>query len=108
MKQKRTLLKLSGFWVLLFSGCSQPMGYGHMGSGWHTMMGDNIYGGFFMWIILLVIIAGVVYFIFSQNKQTGNTLGLTRETPMDILKKRYAKGEISKEEFEDLKKDLEA
>jgi len=26
---------------------------------------------------------------------------------MDILKTRYAKGEISKEEFEQLKKDLE-
>ncbi|MEJ2184105.1 MAG: SHOCT domain-containing protein [Nitrospirota bacterium] len=28
------------------------------------------------------------------------------ETPLDILKKRYAKGEIGKEEFETMKKDL--
>jgi uncharacterized membrane protein len=27
---------------------------------------------------------------------------------LDILKKRYAKGEISKEEFEAIKKDLES
>jgi uncharacterized membrane protein len=30
----------------------------------------------------------------------------TSESPMDILKKRYANGEISKEEFEKMKKEI--
>jgi putative membrane protein len=28
------------------------------------------------------------------------------ESPLEILKKRYAKGEISKEEYEEVKRDL--
>jgi len=33
--------------------------------------------------------------------------GMEKESPSEILKKRYAKGEISKEEFDKLKKDIE-
>jgi putative membrane protein len=33
--------------------------------------------------------------------------GRAGETPLEILKKRYAKGEIAREEYERMKKDLE-
>jgi putative membrane protein len=36
----------------------------------------------------------------------GTTEGERQETALDILKKRYAKGEISKEKFEEKKKDI--
>jgi len=41
-----------------------------------------------------------------QNTKSKSFDNSFRETLMDILKKRYAKGEITKEEFDRMKKDL--
>ena len=59
-------------------------------------------GGFMMLFPILLII--VVFYFFSKNDKNSNS---ENNTPMDILKKRYARGEITKEEFEDMKKDLQ-
>lgn len=72
--------------------------------GW-GMMDGNWYGGgpLFMivfWIIVLVLIV----FLINQSVGKGKEAG---ESALEILKKRYAKGEIGKEEFEAKKKDLE-
>lgn len=81
--------------------------------GMHMYDCDYIrgYGGVFMWIIFLVILGFVVYYIVqdTKSKESGSPSGETPsgETPLDILKKRFAKGEIKKEEFEQMKKDLE-
>lgn len=54
-----------------------------------------------MWILFLVIFMVAVYLIVRSTRQ-----GHPGEAPLDILKSRYAKGEITKEEFEQKKKDL--
>ena len=90
---------------LLF-GCTQWSGRPYM--GWNHMMGYGGYGGVFMWLIFIIIVGIVIYFVFERSKGTGNLNGQFRETPIDILKKRYARGEISKEEFDRLKKDIES
>jgi putative membrane protein len=76
------------------------MGRGHMyGYGMHGM-GGPFMG--IMWIVILVLIGVGIYIIF-KNKDLASDAG---ETPLDILKKRYAKGEITKEEYEQMKEDL--
>ncbi|MFO7570707.1 MAG: SHOCT domain-containing protein [Smithellaceae bacterium] len=62
-------------------------------------------GGMFMWLIILIILVAAIYFIVMAIKSRQVT-GSSLETPLDILKKRYAKGEITKEDFERMKKDL--
>jgi putative membrane protein len=62
------------------------------------------FGWIFMILFWVLIIIGIVYVIQTLSRRTGQSG--TQETPLDILKKRYAKGEISKEEFERMKDDL--
>lgn len=70
--------------------------------GWMPMMG---LGMLFMVLFWVFVIAGVVYLIRWLMSQ-----GLTSrpESSLDILKKRYARGEISKEQFDEMKQDLQA
>jgi len=77
------------------------------------MMWNNGYGimGIGVWIIgliFLIIIIAIVLFVFFSFRNNISFFGSSgHETPLEILKRRYAKGEISKEEFEKIKKDIE-
>ena len=85
------------------AGCYDSQGPG----GWWPMMHYGFgYGGMFMWIIFLIVIGLLVYFILRSQKTKGQTPA-QGESHLDILKKRYAKGEISKEDFDRMKRDLE-
>ena len=90
--------------TLTFFACAQgpnsPMG------NWGHMMGYG-YGGGFIWLIVLILVGVSIYFLLKVYKSKGSE-GSIIETPSDILKKRYAKGEIDKEEFECKKKDLKS
>ena len=89
---------------LTFFACAQgpnsPMG------NWNHMMGYGYAGGF-MWLIVLILVGVGIYFLLQVSKSKGSD-GPIIETPSDILKKRYAKGEIDREEFDRRKKDLES
>ncbi|HKJ98419.1 MAG TPA: SHOCT domain-containing protein [Desulfotignum sp.] len=87
--------------ILYSSGCTHRMDGGR---GWGPMMGYGIYGGIFMWILLVAVAVALIYYIFARNK---NNPDFSKEDSMEILKKRYARGEISKEEFDRIKKEIE-
>ncbi len=71
-------------------------GYG-MGWGW--------FGLIFMIAFWALVILGIVYLVKALTDK--GSAPTKEETPLDILKKRYAKGEIDQEEFIKRKKDLE-
>ena len=72
--------------------------------GWGHMMGPG-FGGMIMWILFLIAIILIVYVLVRVSK-TGGLGSSPHETPLDVIKKRYAKGEITKDQFDEMKKDL--
>ena len=59
-----------------------------------------------MWIIFLIVIGFLIYLIV-QARKTNSRTSTQDESPLDILKRRYAKGEVAREEYERMKKDIE-
>lgn len=66
------------------------------------------FGFLFMLVIPILAIGGVVWLVLAlaRGSQGASLIPSGRETPLDTLKARYAKGEISKEQFEQMKSDI--
>lgn len=59
----------------------------------------------FLWIIIIaVILIAIRVMMKSSTKQSGSQ----DESPLEILKRRYAEGEITKGEYDKRKKDLKS
>lgn len=77
------------------------------GSGGHARRGGS--SPLFSAIMILfwvAVIFGLVVLISKYVNHTATKNQLPTEAPIDIAKARYARGEITKDEFEQLKKDL--
>ncbi len=59
--------------------------------------------GLLVLLFWVLVIMGLVYLVKALSGSKGKA---GDETALEILRKRYARGEISREEFEEKKKDL--
>ncbi|MBI2469412.1 MAG: SHOCT domain-containing protein [Candidatus Rokubacteria bacterium] len=73
-------------------------------SGW----GAGGFGMIFVLVFWALLIAGVVLVVkwLVESGRAGGALTSGGDSALDILKKRYARGEIDREEFEAKKRDL--
>jgi putative membrane protein len=76
-----------------------------MGGGWWGP-GSGLFGWLFMLLFWVFIIVGAVLLIRWLMDETRSTGSARHETALDILKQRYAKGELAKEQFEAMKREL--
>ena len=73
------------------------------------------WGGMWIFPIIMITVMIIVLYVFFrcggfrppwQDHESYSGRKNNPETALDILKKRYAKGEIAREEFEKIKKDI--
>ncbi len=103
---------LIGGFLLSRSGWSM-FGYGPGmtdGSFGFGMMNGFGFGGIFMilfWIVLIGLGVWLVsHLTSSANRQSPSNSATSPESALDILKKRYARGEITPEQFQAMRRDL--
>ena len=74
--------------------------------GW-PMMGFGGFGMIFGFIFFIAIVIGVIFLIVWLVRRPGCSItNKTNAHSLEILKERYAKGELTKEQYESMKKDL--
>lgn len=85
-----------------------------MGNYFGNMMGGFGFGlGWLGTLIIWALIIWVIVLLVRGFSGHGGCCGgqhgaeSKKSSPLDILKERYAKGEVSKEDFDRMKKDLE-
>jgi len=103
--------------MLVFSAetaLAQWRGYDNWGMGPGMMGGYGTMGWFgpiFMiafWILIIVGLVFLIKWLVQSTRKEKESFNYGGGRAMDILKERYARGDIDREEFEQRKRDLQA
>jgi putative membrane protein len=91
---------------LTFAGQDYGWGHGPGMMGWGFGMGwlGLVMMGLF-WVLVIVLIIFFIRWLLTSGGSRGPD-SKAEDSAVEILKKRYARGEINREEFEEKKKDL--
>lgn len=73
--------------------------------GWGWGMGFGMISIVLFWVL---VILGIVILVKWIAAGSGGADRMPAKTALDILKERYARGEIGREEFEQKKRDIES
>ena len=70
--------------------------------------GGMLFGGILMLAFWVLIIGGAVWLVvtLARNSQGALATATFGQTPLAILQARYAKGEITKEQFDQMRREL--
>ncbi len=112
-KNVKTALIIGGIIVAVLIVLPLVLGAvsGWQGSGW-GMMGPGMMGGygtmFIMPVIWIVVLGLIIWAVVAavRPRESSGSGSATASSALEMLKKRYARGEIDKEEYEEKKKDL--
>jgi putative membrane protein len=74
------------------------MGFGYEGMGWWMLVS----------VVLFIVFIGAIIWlvVWAINKSTKHGTSTSGQNPLDIAKERYARGEITRDQFDQIKKDL--
>lgn len=68
----------------------------HEGMGWWMLFGGILW--FILWVTIIYLVASAFGGWFSRSRES--------DDPMEIARRRYARGEITREEFEAIREAL--
>lgn len=74
--------------------------------GWGSGWGMSGFGMLFSWVLGILLVVALILWIGRLASRGGSGSGAAGESPEGALKRRYARGEITREQYQQMLEDL--